>query len=202
MKKKRWISLAVVLLIVPFIISALMDKWPFYQMYGSDSDWFAFWGAYLGAIITVVGTWGVASWQIKEEKKSNAILNQKQIKADINNELDDKVKRIEIYLKNANNRKENYLLMYIEVYGASFREKLVDLLRAFPDNKKYQLIIYSFLNSKSMMCQVCPGIVDSEVDQETLDYKYKERMEKLRVNLLDVMVVLRNEERVPLPEDY
>ncbi|WP_076648265.1 hypothetical protein [Latilactobacillus sakei] len=54
------------LLIIPLIIAFGMDLSIFDNVPGKRSDWFSFWGGYLGAIIAVAGVY----YQINSEKKN------------------------------------------------------------------------------------------------------------------------------------
>ncbi|WP_076645598.1 hypothetical protein [Latilactobacillus sakei] len=40
--------------ITPLAIAMLMNIWPFKYIPGENSDWFSFWGGYLGSIITIL----------------------------------------------------------------------------------------------------------------------------------------------------
>lgn len=66
-KRVKWGVLVVVLVLAPIIMSNLMEVYPFNKIPGENSDWFAFLGGYLGAILTVGGVY----YQISSENKNN-----------------------------------------------------------------------------------------------------------------------------------
>ncbi|WP_025082914.1 hypothetical protein [Latilactobacillus fuchuensis] len=113
----KWVKrgiLVVVLVLAPIVMSNLMEIYPFNKVPGENSDWFAFLGGYLGAILTVGGVY----YQISSENKNNEKLEFRKSRPYFAITIKGKYDTLsDVYFKNEKDK--NNALKNITAYEAS-----------------------------------------------------------------------------------
>jgi hypothetical protein len=81
-ENKPWSIVLIIFIVVPIVIQ--MHWWPIYQITkfltpGNHDTWVQFWGSYLGIISSALVAYGVARYQIQEDKKNREILRKSEL---------------------------------------------------------------------------------------------------------------------------